>query len=84
MEYLLIRGVSRTANLALVLRQSQVFDMSENYISWFPIILPVLATALWCDVRGQACVDDDVVFSCVFIHTETTDDEESVPIVQLV
>lgn len=84
MEYLLIRSVSRTANLALVLRQSQVFDVSENYISCLPIILPVLATSLGCDVRGQACVNDNVIFSCVLIHTKAADDKESVPIVQLV
>ena len=57
--------------------------MCEDYIGGFPVQAVVLPAADGRDVRGEAGVDSDVVFSRVRLDTQAAEDEEAVASVEL-
>lgn len=83
MEDLLVGSVRGAADDTVVLRPGQVFDVAQNHVRFLAVELVVLPPALGSDVRGDARVDDDVLFAGVLVHSQTADHEESVAVVQL-
>ena len=85
MENLLLRRVCGRANACSVLdRGAQVFDMGEHDICGMPVVLVVLPASHGSDVRGQAGVENDVLFGRMGGHGESANDFEAMAAVELV
>lgn len=83
-ENLLLSSVGRCANLMRVKNGRQVLDVSENDIGRLVLVLLVLAATDVGDVRCESSIDNDVLFASITLNGDTTDDFESVAIMDLV
>lgn len=81
---LLVGRIRWASNDAVRISAAEIFDVREDDVCRLAVVFVVLTAALGGDVRGNARVDDDVLFPRVLFDLDAADDEEAVAAVQLV
>jgi hypothetical protein len=67
MEDLLVGCVCGTSDLDLT-SSADILDVSDDYVSTLAFIIGILTTSDGGYVGGDACVDDDVLLTCVTVN----------------
>lgn len=81
MEDLLFSCVCWRPDITSVDFASEIFDMSEHHVCWFPVMLVILPAPNWSDMGGNPGIYDDVFLTSVLGDWHTANHLESMPVV---
>ena len=83
MEDLFIVRVGGRSDRSLLSGVAQVLDVRKHQRGAICVALVLLSTSNISYVRTDSCIDDDVLFARVGIHTQTTQNKKASPEVKL-
>lgn len=84
MEYLLVSCIRRGSDLGSVYDRAQIFDVSQYHVCWLALILMVLASSDWSDVRRNPGIYDNVISMVMSIERQTSKNLEPASVVDFV